>query len=103
MNLTPGQAHEAYIGPPSELVDVAEFLQPTTTEATEDVAELTQSAAALPSEARAEWDALDPAEKEKVREECWYVSYALFSYSSFRLLHFLHSPPRNSRVEPSAV
>ena len=77
MNLTPGQSHEAYIGPPSELVDVAAFLeagQSVTDE--EGPSAFTQSAASLPPEVRKEWEAIPQEQKDNIRAECWCVYYS---------------------------
>lgn len=79
MNLTPGQAHEAYVGPPSEPVDVAAFVE--TASKLQDGSEgqcplpvYSQSADALSAEMTRMWSTLSEDEQERIKNECWYTS-----------------------------
>ncbi|PIL36186.1 hypothetical protein GSI_01846 [Ganoderma sinense ZZ0214-1] len=74
MNLTPGQSHEAYIGPPSEPIKVSDFLD--TAQELEEGSEgspipvFAQSSAALSADIRTLWTSLPEAEREKIQLEC---------------------------------
>ncbi|KAH9858712.1 snRNA-activating protein of 50kDa MW C terminal-domain-containing protein [Lenzites betulinus] len=75
MNLTPGQAHEAYVGPPSEPVDVAAFVK--TASKLQDGSEgqcplpvYSQSADALSAEMTRMWSTLSEDEQERIKNEC---------------------------------
>ncbi len=78
MNLTPGQAHEAYVGPPSEPVDVAVFLKEAgeLQDGSEEQGPLpvfSQSACDLPEDVREAWTALPQDEQDSIKAECWCV------------------------------
>ncbi|KAI0630366.1 snRNA-activating protein of 50kDa MW C terminal-domain-containing protein [Trametes polyzona] len=75
MNLTPGQAHEAYIGPPSEAVEVAAFVKQASelqagSEEFEPLPVFSQSASQLPREAREAWSSLPENEQDAIKAEC---------------------------------
>ncbi|EIW63307.1 uncharacterized protein TRAVEDRAFT_69354 [Trametes versicolor FP-101664 SS1] len=75
MNLTPGQAHEAYVGPPSNPVDVAAFLKEAgeLQDGSEEQGPLpvfSQSACDLPAGAREAWTALPQDEQDSIKAEC---------------------------------
>ncbi|KAI0374031.1 hypothetical protein BV20DRAFT_936281 [Pilatotrama ljubarskyi] len=75
MNLTPGQAHEAYVGPPSEPVDVSAFVK-SASELQHDSEEqgpaplFSQSGAALPAHAREAFTSLPQDEQDRIKTEC---------------------------------
>ena len=78
MNLTPAQAHEAYAGPPSEPVRVAELLESANRleEASDEHPPLpvfSQSSAAIPGDATESWMSLTREEQDMVKAECRYV------------------------------
>ena len=88
MNLTSGQAHEAYIGPPSELVDVAAFIGSSQADESQaSRASFVQSADSLTPEAREAWNALEQGEQGSIKLECWYVR-------SSRKRHVIRPVPR---------
>ncbi|KAI0675306.1 snRNA-activating protein of 50kDa MW C terminal-domain-containing protein [Trametes maxima] len=75
MNLTPGQAHEAYVGPPSEPVEVSAFVEEAgdLQDGSEEEAPLpvfTQSGAGLPASVRAAWTTLPEDEQQRITSEC---------------------------------
>ncbi|KAI0329438.1 hypothetical protein GY45DRAFT_1354566 [Cubamyces sp. BRFM 1775] len=75
MNLTPGQAHEAYVGPPSEPVDVSAFVKTASdlqegSEERRPVPLFSQSAAELPEDSKAAWSALPQDEQSRIAAEC---------------------------------
>lgn len=80
MNLTPGQAHEAYIGPPSEPVKVAEFLESAVKleEEHRNTPIFSQSGAALREDLS--WSSLSQAEMDGIKAECWYVANAAMKH-----------------------
>ncbi|KAI8993015.1 snRNA-activating protein of 50kDa MW C terminal-domain-containing protein [Trametes punicea] len=75
MNLTPGQAHEAYVGPPSEPVDVSAFLKSASdlqdgSGEHEPVPIFSQSSSQLTEAVRADWSSLPQDEQDNIRAEC---------------------------------
>ncbi|RPD74311.1 hypothetical protein L226DRAFT_571748 [Lentinus tigrinus ALCF2SS1-7] len=72
MSLTPAQAHEAYVGPPSEPLQLSAFLDLARQldAGTEEQRSLPQPSAALPSEARGIWTSLIADEQENIEAEC---------------------------------
>ena len=77
MNLTAGQAHEAYIGPPSEPVEVSSFLESAKEleegTPTSPLPAFPQSGAVLPEDMKMSWTSLPQEEQDKIRAECRYV------------------------------
>ena len=79
MNLTAGQAHEAYLGPPSEPVEVSDFLDAAKelgigSEDEQPIPVFSQSTAALSEDVRTSWASLSQDEQEKIQLECRRVS-----------------------------
>ncbi|KAI0645699.1 snRNA-activating protein of 50kDa MW C terminal-domain-containing protein [Trametes meyenii] len=75
MNLTPGQAHEAYVGPPSETVEVSAFVDEASDmqDGSGEEAPLPvfmQSGAGLPASAREAWISLPQNEQQRITSEC---------------------------------
>ncbi|KAI0775719.1 snRNA-activating protein of 50kDa MW C terminal-domain-containing protein [Trametes elegans] len=67
MNLTPAQAHEAYVGPPSEPVEVSAFVE---TARDLPLPVFSQSAAGLPEDVKESWTSLSEDDQQKIRAEC---------------------------------
>ncbi|KAH9931093.1 snRNA-activating protein of 50kDa MW C terminal-domain-containing protein [Epithele typhae] len=73
MNLTPGQTHEAYLGPSSGPIDIAAFLSaghPGNTPEEIGTSGAPSQARGLQLSAREEWSTLDAAQQEAVQSEC---------------------------------
>ncbi|KAI0358449.1 hypothetical protein OH77DRAFT_1474071 [Trametes cingulata] len=75
MNLTPGQAHEAYVGPPSELVDVSAFVESGTelhegSDEQEPLPVFSQSGVELPADVREAFTSLAQDEQDRIKAEC---------------------------------
>ncbi|TFK93766.1 hypothetical protein K466DRAFT_477981 [Polyporus arcularius HHB13444] len=75
MSLAPAQAHEAYIGPSSEPIQLSAFLDSARhveagTEERRPLPVFAQSSAALPKEAREVWTCLSADEQESIKAEC---------------------------------
>ncbi|KAI9062890.1 hypothetical protein FKP32DRAFT_758962 [Trametes sanguinea] len=75
MNLTPAQAHEAYIGPPSEHVDVSAFVRSANelqdgSEERAPVPLFSQSRAELPDDVKLAWSSLPQDEQDRISTEC---------------------------------
>ncbi|EJF65315.1 hypothetical protein DICSQDRAFT_166358 [Dichomitus squalens LYAD-421 SS1] len=99
MNLTAGQAHEAYIGPPSEPIEVSDFLDAAKelergSEEDNPIPAFSQSAAALPEDIRTSWTSLPQDEREKIELECRYV------FPTSPILHGVlsSSPPATTSI-----
>ncbi|KAI0823642.1 snRNA-activating protein of 50kDa MW C terminal-domain-containing protein [Trametes gibbosa] len=72
MNLTPGQAHEAYVGPSSEPVEVAAFVERANQlrDGSEGLSVFSQPSDALPADVTQAWSILSEDEQDRIKSEC---------------------------------
>ncbi|OSD06874.1 hypothetical protein PYCCODRAFT_1442391 [Trametes coccinea BRFM310] len=75
MNLTPAQAHEAYIGPPSEHVDISAFVKSANelqdgSEERAPIPLFSQSSAGLPADVKSAWSSLSQSDQDIIAAEC---------------------------------
>lgn len=94
MNLTPGQSHEAYIGPPSEPIKVLDFLG-SAQELEEGskgspIPIFSQSSSALSEDIRESWSSLPQDVREEIQLECRCVS-SLGPFRAEHQPHYSHS------------